>query len=75
MLKFEKNVGELDRFFRLAIGSAILFAGIMTSSWLGLLGIIPIITATTRFCPAYSLIGINTCKFDKKEDQKSSKNK
>jgi len=30
--------------------------------WLGLIGVIPIITGTINFCPLYALLGINTNK-------------
>jgi hypothetical protein len=29
--------------------------------WWGWLGIIPLLTGVVRFCPLYSLVGLNTC--------------
>ena len=55
------NVGSLDRIVRYILGFAILAAGYYYKSWWGLIGLGPIITATVRFCPAYPLIGLNTC--------------
>jgi len=55
------NVGSLDRILRYILGFAILGAGYYYKSWFGLIGLGPIITATVRFCPAYPLIGMNTC--------------
>ncbi|MCX8167059.1 MAG: DUF2892 domain-containing protein [Candidatus Micrarchaeota archaeon] len=63
--KFEKNVGSLDRFFRFSVGLMILIGGTLAGSWLALFGLVPIFTATTRFCPMYTFFGINTCIFDK----------
>jgi hypothetical protein len=57
-----RNVGSLDQFVRLVIGLAILslvFVGPKT--YWGLLGIIPLLTAATGFCPLYRVVGISTC--------------
>jgi hypothetical protein len=59
------NVGGLDRIIRLMAGLAILGAGFYFKSWLGLIGIVPILTAIFRFCPAYLPIGLNTCSLKK----------
>ena len=29
--------------------------------WLGLVGLVPLLTAGLRFCPLYTLLGIRTC--------------
>lgn len=55
------NVGSLDRILRFILGFALLGAGLYFKSWWGLIGIVPILTATLRFCPAYLPIGLNTC--------------
>ena len=62
----KKNIGESDRIFRFAAGLAIIIIGIVAGSWWGLIGIIPISTASMGHCPAYLPFGINTCKLDKK---------
>ncbi len=57
------NVGNLDRALRIIAG-VVLIALTLThliGPW-GWLGIIPIATGLTRFCPAYPLLGISTCK-------------
>lgn len=57
------NVGSIDRVIRALIGIvliALVFVGPQTA-W-GWLGIIPLITAFVGICPAYSLLGIKTCK-------------
>lgn len=56
------NVGNLDRMLRIVVGLALLslvFVGPQTL-W-GLIGLVPLLTGVIRFCPAYSLIGANTC--------------
>ena len=60
------NVGGLDRILRLVAGLAILGAGYYFKSWWGLIGILPILTGTFRFCPAYLPLGLNTCSKDGK---------
>jgi hypothetical protein len=56
------NEGKMDRALRIVAGAAILslyFVG-PQSPW-ALLGIIPLLTGLIGYCPAYSLIGMNTC--------------
>ena len=60
-----KNVGGIDRILRLVAGAFILslyFWGPQTP-W-ALIGIVPIATALFRFCPAYTILGIRTCRTD-----------
>jgi len=64
------NVGKLDRIFRLLAGVALLSLLFLLESplkWVGLLGLVYIATALARWCPAYSLMGINTCEVNKPE--------
>ena len=58
----KKNIGTIDKSLRILLGLAIIIIGVFYESWLGLLGIIPILTAFIGFCPLYSLIGISTCQ-------------
>ncbi len=63
----EKNVGNLDKYIRIAVGLALLsFIFIWDSSakWFGLIGLVPILTAYINFCPLYTVLKINT--LDKK---------
>ena len=56
------NVGGIDKILRMAVGVALIglaVAGIGTPwTWIGIL---PLVTGVVGFCPAYSLIGVNTC--------------
>jgi hypothetical protein len=58
----KKNIGTIDKTFRIVVGIIILILGIVYSSWLGLIGLLPIVTALTGSCPAYLPFGISTCK-------------
>jgi len=57
------NVGKTERVIRVLAGLGILslvFIGPQTA-W-GWIGAIPLLTGLIGYCPAYSLIGFNTCK-------------
>ncbi len=57
------NVGSWDRWLRIAIGIGIVslqFWG-PKSGW-AWFGVIPLATGLFRYCPAYTLVGISTCK-------------
>lgn len=59
-----RNVGPLDRSLRIVAGLALLSLLLIlegNARWLGLIGIVPLATAFLRWCPAYGLVGINTC--------------
>lgn len=56
------NEGAIDRILRVVVGAGILslaFIGPQTP-W-AYLGAIPLLTGIVGFCPAYALLGINTC--------------
>lgn len=60
------NVGGLDRILRIVIGLALVLGtpqllGYIGSNW-AWLGLMPLITGVFKFCPAYSLLGMNSCK-------------
>ena len=57
------NVGTIDRTLRIVIGLALIgltLAGLI-GVW-GWIGLVPLATGLFRFCPAYTLLGIKTCK-------------
>ncbi len=58
----KSNVGGIDRIVRFIVGLAIVVAGLVFQNWWGLVGIIPIFTATINWCPLYLPFGISTCK-------------
>lgn len=59
------NIGSTDRAIRIVIGISVLSLYFFLEGgarWVGLIGLVPILTALINFCPAYSLLGMNTCK-------------
>ena len=56
------NVGTVDRVVRIVVGLALigLAAAGTIGAW-GYIGILPLLTGFLRICPAYSLLGIDTC--------------
>lgn len=56
------NVGSTDRTLRYIGGIAIIAAGFYFKSWWGAIGVIPLVTATLKWCPAYIPFKINTSK-------------
>jgi len=58
------NVGSTDRAIRIVLGLALLSLLVAlegNARWLGLIGLVPIVTAFVRWCPAYRLFGLSTC--------------
>lgn len=55
------NVGTIDRGFRIVIGLIAISLGIIYGSWWGAIGLVPLVTAFIRWCPAYSIFGVNSC--------------
>lgn len=57
------NAGPLDRVVRVAIGVLLIALAVADriGPW-GYIGIVPLLTGAFGMCPAYSLLGINTCR-------------
>lgn len=56
------NVGGIDRILRISVGIVLVaLAANGIIAWWGWLGLIPMATGIFRFCPAYPLLGINSC--------------
>ena len=67
-MKLSLNVGSTDRWLRVIAGCVLIwmpFAGVVTGG-LGMtayvIGGIALVTGFFRFCPAYTLLGVNTSK-------------
>jgi len=63
-----KNVGSIDKVIRFIVGLVLLSLLFFVNGnlkYLGLIGLVPILTATFSFCPLYSIVGIKTCKIKK----------
>lgn len=62
-----KNVGTVDRVLRILLGLvllSLLFALEGGARWLGLIGLVPLLTGFAGSCPAYRLFGIRTCRLE-----------
>lgn len=69
-----QNVGGIDRMARAVVGLILLIApflppvagalsGLGALVWLlPVIGIVMVMTAIFRFCPAYTLFGVSTCR-------------
>jgi hypothetical protein len=63
------NVGSIDRILRISVGIVLVaLAAIGIVGWWGWLGLIPLATGIFRFCPAYPLLGINSCGTSSRKD-------
>lgn len=57
-----KNVGSADKIIRIIFGLGIIATGIFYESWWGAVGLVPLLTASIGWCPAYLPFGISSCK-------------
>jgi hypothetical protein len=63
------NVGGIDKVIRIVAGLAILSLVFIlegSARWWGLVGVVPLFTGFFGVCPAYALLGINTCPMQRK---------
>jgi len=60
------NVGNVDRILRVCVGLVLIavavFATDLSYGWIAWIGIVPLLTGLLGVCPAYRLLGINTCR-------------
>ena len=60
------NVGTFDRIARVVVGLALIAFALgyiapgTSWSWVGWIGVVPILTAVFGTCPAYTLFGMST---------------
>ena len=60
------NVGGIDRILRIVVGLVLIgLAATGVVGWWGYIGVVPVLTGVFRFCPAYGLLGMNTCPMKK----------
>lgn len=57
------NVGKVDRLLRIIVGLLLILLSLSgVIGWWGWIGVVPLLTGIVRICPAYSLLGFDTCK-------------
>ncbi|MEW6559323.1 MAG: DUF2892 domain-containing protein [Pseudomonadota bacterium] len=60
------NVGGIDRILRIIVGIVLIALTLMgTIGVWGWIGIVPLVTGLFKFCPLYSVLGMNTCPMKK----------
>lgn len=55
------NVGSIDRIIRIVAGLALIAWALTGGPVWAWIGVLPLATGLLRICPAYSLLGVNTC--------------
>jgi hypothetical protein len=55
------NVGNTDRIIRIVVGAGLVLWALMGGPVWAWVGVVPLATGVFRICPAYSLLGMNTC--------------
>jgi hypothetical protein len=55
------NVGSTDRIIRIVVGVALIAWALMGGPTWAWIGVLPLVTGLMRVCPAYSILGMNTC--------------
>ncbi|HVK82934.1 MAG TPA: DUF2892 domain-containing protein [Kofleriaceae bacterium] len=61
------NENTTDRMIRIALGATLLSLMVVGPRTLwGLLGLIPLVTGLTGRCPVYRMLGVDTCRFERR---------
>jgi hypothetical protein len=59
------NVGGIDKILRIVAGLALIAWAVMGGPVWAWIGVVPLATGLMGWCPAYLLIGMNTCPIKK----------
>jgi len=57
----KSNVGGIDKILRIVAGLALIAWALMGGPVWAWIGVVPLATGLIGWCPAYLLIGANTC--------------
>ena len=60
------NVGGIDKILRILVGLGLIAWALMGGPVWAWIGILPLLTGAMGWCPAYTLLGMNTCPLKKK---------
>ncbi len=66
-------MGQTDRIIRAVIGAAIILIGLITHSWWGAVGLVPLLTSLAGFCPLYTVLNISTCASNECQEKPDKK--
>jgi Protein of unknown function (DUF2892) len=61
------NMGTVDQYVRIVLGLALIAYALQDGlaiegwHWIGLLGMVPLVTAFFKSCPLYTVLGISSC--------------
>jgi hypothetical protein len=60
------NVGGIDRMARITLGLVLIVLAVTGTigAW-GWIGLVPLATGLTRFCPLYPMLGYSSCPITK----------
>ncbi len=61
---FSKNMGGVDRGIRITLGIVLLSLVVIIDGpvrFVGLVGLVPLLTSTVGWCPIYAVFGMRTC--------------
>lgn len=59
-----RNIGPIDKAVRIVHGLVLLSLIFVLQGelrWVGLIGVVPLLTALVGNCPLYSVLGLSTC--------------
>ncbi|AUM00858.1 MAG TPA: DUF2892 domain-containing protein [Pseudothauera hydrothermalis] len=59
------NVGGIDKILRIVVGIALIIWALMGGPVWAWIGVVPLATGLLGWCPAYTLLGMNTCPVKK----------
>ena len=60
------NVGGIDKILRIVAGIALIAWALMGGPVWAWIGVVPLATGLIGWCPAYTMLGMNTCPLSKK---------
>ena len=60
------NVGGIDKILRIVAGIALIAWALMGGPVWAWIGVVPLATGLLGWCPAYTLLAMNTCPLSKK---------
>jgi hypothetical protein len=59
----KKNMGQKDRAVRALAGVIMLVYGVVFQNLVGVVGLIPLVTAIIGYCPLYDVLGVTSNKY------------